>query len=110
MPRFCPDNFRPLDKNIKWAMEKFRVSRDEVENQLEQMIDHEFKRDYTDWNRVFRNWMRTADKHNLLFRPYKPRVVEIVSDEQREIDARKAEENLKRLAEISLPKVPKAHD
>jgi len=66
--KFVPDGFKPLDKDIVWAMTKFRISRQEADRQLEAFRDHEFRRNYTDWNRCFRNWFRSADKYGLLDR------------------------------------------
>ena len=100
MSRFCPNNFKPNPKNISWAVEKFKIDVKEVEGQVELMIDHEFKRSYTDWQKVFRNWMRTADKHNLLKRERVPRTVEVLSEEQRVEDARKGWETLNRLKAV----------
>ena len=95
--RFFPQNFKPTDVNIKWAMDKFNISREEADNQLDEMIDHEFKRSYADWQRVYRNWFRTAEKHNLLKRDYVYRTPDVQSPEQKEISDQKGKENLDRL-------------
>ena len=97
MSRFFPDNFKPTDVNIKWAIEKFKISRSEVDDQIEQMLDHEFKRSYTDWHRVYRNWFRTADKHNLLKREHVYRTPDVQTSEEKEISDQKGRENLDRL-------------
>ena len=73
MSKFVPDKFKPRPEDIEWAMEKFNISKAEVNKQLEEFIDHEFKLSYTDWNRCFRNWFRTAEKHSLLTRERKQR-------------------------------------
>ena len=86
MTKFVPDNFKPRESDIEWAMKKFNISRDEVDNQLEEFIDHEFKRSYTDWNRCFRNWFRTAEKYSLLKREFKHRRPEELSTEELERD------------------------
>ena len=100
MSKFAPDNFKPSEKNILWAMDKYKISRDEVQNQVEQLLDHEFKRSYTEWQRVFRNWIRTADKHGLLTKEHVYKTVETVSPEQKAEDDRKANENLARLMRV----------
>ena len=79
-------------------MDKFRIDRDEVDNQVDQMRDHEFKRGYTDWNRVLRNWFRTADKHHLLTRKITYRGPELVTDNDRDQDSKKAWEEMEKLA------------
>ena len=90
MSKFAPDNFKPSEKNILWAIETFNVSRDEVQNQVDQLLDHEFKRSYTEWQRVFRNWMRTANKHGLLLKERVYYKEEVISDEQKKLEAEKA--------------------
>jgi hypothetical protein len=103
MPRFVPEEFYPKQKDIDWAIESFKIEKKEVERQLELMIDHEFKRSYTDWNRVFRNWMRKADEIGTLKRPMKRREApRELTQEEREAEARRAEENMKRLQSMAL--------
>ena len=100
MPKFAPEKFRPSEKNILWAMETFNISRKEVENQVGQLLDYEFKRNYTEWQRVFRNWMRTADKHSLLTKErvyYKP---DVLTPEEKAISDEKGQENLDKLLRL----------
>ena len=97
MPKFCPDNFKPTEKNILWAMEKFNISRDEVENQVEYLLDHQFRRDYTEWQRVFRNWMRKANEINTLTREHVYRQPDELSSKDKLISDEKGKENLDRL-------------
>ena len=95
MSKFVPNNFKPRDSDIEWAMKKFNISRDEVDKQLEEFIDHEFKRSYTDFNRCFRNWFRTADKYSLLTRDHKYSTIEPLSDEQKTADVLAFEKAMK---------------
>ena len=97
MSKFVPDNFKPRESDITWAMDKFKITRDEVDNQLGEFIDHEFKRSYTDWNRCFRNWFRTADKYSLLTRERVYRQPEIVHPKQKEADILKFHEQIKKI-------------
>ena len=97
MPRFAPENFEPTEKNIQWAVEKFKITKDEVENQTEQFVDYEFKRNYTDWQRCWRNWIRKADQLGLLSRERIPRRPEVVSHEQRQRDIQAWQEDMRRL-------------
>ncbi len=90
MPKFVPNKFEPRQKDIDWAMQKFNISRKEVDRQTEEFRDHEFKRSYTDFNRVFRNWFRSADKYDLLRRERTYRKPEELSQEQHDADAEKA--------------------
>ena len=90
MVHFVPESFTPKSSDIDWAIKEFDISRKEVLRQLDLMRDHEFRRSYTDFNRVFRNWLRTADKHGLFERDRKPRRPEEVTDEQRGRDADKS--------------------
>ncbi len=87
--KFVPNNFTPRQSDIEWACKEFNVSEKEVMRQFELMKDHEFRRHYTDWNKVLRNWMRTAEKLDgfVRERTWHP---EIVTDEEREEDARKS--------------------
>ncbi len=95
--RFVPDSFIPKDKDIAWAMENFGITRQEANRQLEEFRDHEFRRDYTDWNKCFRNWFRSADKYDLLKREHKPRLVEEVSEEQLQRDRAASWADIERL-------------
>ena len=90
MPKVVPANFEPRQKDIDWAMAEFGISREEVDRQTEELRDHEFKRSYTDFNRVFRNWFRAADKYDLLKREPVYRQPEEISQEQHDADAEKA--------------------
>ena len=97
MPKFAPESFQPTEKNVQWAIDRFKITQDEVENQTEQFIDYEFKRNYTDWQRCWRNWMRKADQLNLLARERVPRRPEVVTDEQRQKDILAWESDMRRL-------------
>ena len=59
MPKFCPEGFKPTPQNIEWAMSK-GLNRKQIDLEVEKMVDHEFRRSYSDWQRVFRNWIRKA--------------------------------------------------
>lgn len=59
MPKFCPDNFKPNQRTIEFAKSRGLDDR-QIKSELERMMDYEFKRSYTDWQRVFRNWIRKA--------------------------------------------------
>jgi hypothetical protein len=104
MPKFVPDNFTPRHEDIEWAKEEFRIDGKEVLRQFELMKDYEFKRNYTDWNRVFRNWIRKADELQLLRRERQYRKVQELTPEERAIDKEKAEENLERLMALKVVK------
>ena len=88
--RFVPNNFKPRQKDIDWAMSEFNISRKEVDRQLELMIDHEFRRSYTDWNRVYRNWFRSAERFEQLRRERKAYKAEEYTEEDRKADAAKS--------------------
>lgn len=97
--KFVPDTWKPREADIEWAKKTFKITGEEVARQLEEFRDHEFRRDYTDFNRCFRNWFRTADKFELLKRE-RVYVAPVYSEAERQIDAKKAEENLARLMRI----------
>ena len=97
MPKFVPDNFTPKSSDIEWAIKEFNIDSKEVTRQFELMKDHEFRRSYTDFNRVFRNWFRTAERIDTLKRERQYRGPRELTPEERAIDADKAEENLNRL-------------
>ena len=96
MNRFCPDKFKPKQTDIEWAKKEFNVSEKEVNRQLALMRDHEFRRNYSDWNRVFRNWLRKAEDMQSFKREHKHRTIEQLSDEDRKTDAQKAWEQMKK--------------
>ena len=60
--RFVPEDFSPSEKNAQWAMDELGVDESELAFQVSLMTDHEFKTPYSDWQRVFRNWMKNAVK------------------------------------------------
>ena len=96
MSKTVPDKWKPRANDIAWAIEKFGITRQEVDRQLEEFIDHEFRRNYTDWNRCFRNWFRSADKYDLLKRERKPWEPEVVTDEMRAEDQKKFDAQIER--------------
>ena len=96
MTKFCPDNFKPRPNDVEWAKTEFKVSEKEVKRQLELLRDHEFRRNYTDWNRVFRNWMRKAEDMQAFKRERKHKTIEILSEEEKTTDAQKAWAQMKK--------------
>ena len=82
---FVPDNYMPDAKLIEWAKKTFRIEPQEVLRQLELMKDHEFRRPYSCWNRVFRNWFRKAEEIESLrrTRQYRPYQEEEITPEER---------------------------
>ena len=90
--KFAPNDFRPSIPNLNWAMKEFNITADEARRQGELMVDHEFLRSYTDWQRVWRNWMRKAEEIQSLRRERKAWKPEVITDEmnreaQRSFDA-----------------------
>src|SRR6056300_1284681 len=96
--RFIPNNFKLRDQDREWAKKTFKITDEEVDRQLELLTDHEFRRSYTDWNRVFRNWIRKSDELQQLKRDrvYNS-TVQVLTDEERAAYQRKWEEDMKRL-------------
>ena len=98
---FAPDDFQPIEDNFEWAILKFSISRKECEAQTELMLDHEFKRGYTDWQRVWRNWMRKAEEIQTLRRERKAWKPEVVTDEMRKEDIKKFDDQIARFKKPS---------
>lgn len=94
---FAPDDFEPTEAQVGWAMKEFNISKDEVIRQTEEWHDHEYKRAYSDWNRAWKRWFRQAEKFGTLRRERKRRVVEELTDEQRQKDLAKWEQDMARL-------------
>lgn len=59
---FVPKTWNPKPTDIEWAMKTFRIDRKEFDRQVELLRDHEFRRPYSCWDRVCRNWMRKAEE------------------------------------------------
>ena len=99
---FCPDNYMPDGKLVKWAKDTFRIDGQEVLRQLELMKDHEFRRGYSCWNRVFRNWLRKADEISTLQRERVYRTYEVVepTPEEKEAERRKWQEQMERFEKM----------
>ena len=102
--KFVPEKWSVRDKDLKWAMKEFNISNEEVERQVTIMRDHEFKRSYTDWNRVFRNWMRKAEDINTLHRDRSYTQPDQITAEEREQD------NIKAWAELNKLKAMRDRD
>lgn len=82
----APDDFEVTLDRLEWAMTEFNISKAEVMRQTEIWHDYEFRRAYFDWGRVWKRWFRKCDELNQFRRERKPRLVEEVSDEQRQAD------------------------
>lgn len=95
--KFVPAKWSVREQDITWAMQEFNITREEVGRQVTIMRDHEFKRSYTDWNRVFRNWMRKAEEINTLHRDRRYSTPPEPTAEEREQDKVKAWAELNRL-------------
>jgi hypothetical protein len=83
---FVPESWYPSDSLIQWAMDEFKVHSGEAFRQARLMHDHEFRRPYSCWDRVFRNWMRKAEELGTLRRERKLRQPEELSEDQRQAD------------------------
>ena len=83
---FAPDDFDVTPERLQWAMETFGITTAEVERQTDEWHDHEYKRAYSDWNRAWKRWFRQADKYGTLRRERKLRVVEAITEDQRQAD------------------------
>lgn len=59
---FVPESFVLTDNLKQWAREKAPWL--DIEEQEELWRDYEYKRTYSDWNRVWRNWIRKAIEFN----------------------------------------------
>lgn len=94
----CPEKYQPDDALIQWAVSEFNITSKEVARQLVLMHDHEFLRPYSDWNRVFRNWMRKAEEIQTLRRERKPFTTAAPeqTSENRAEEQRKFEEQMKK--------------
>ena len=55
--RFVPESWSPNDRSMEFAANK-GLEKKQILQELEKMKDHEFRRPYSDWDRVFRNWIR----------------------------------------------------
>lgn len=57
--KYCPSDFKPSEYTFSWARSK-GITNSDFARELEKMMDFEFRRPYSDWDRVCRNWMRRA--------------------------------------------------
>jgi hypothetical protein len=94
---FVPEKYQPSEVVRNWAMDEFNIDEKEVGRQLMLMRDHEFRRPYSDWDRVFRNWIRKADEIQSLKRERKPRQPDILSETDRKAEHEKWLADMKRL-------------
>ena len=94
--RFVPEKWSVREKDVEWAMKEFNITKKEVERQIGEMRDYEFRRHYTDFNRVFRNWIKTADRLNKLHRERSYRKPAQITAEERAQDSAKSWAELNR--------------
>ena len=94
---FVPDSWNPREKDIEWCVKEFKVSTDEALRQVTLMRDYEFKRGYSDWNRVLRNWYRKAEQLGTFERERVMRKPAEYTEEERKADAAKAWAEMNRL-------------
>ena len=96
LTRFVPNNFKPRQSDIDWAIKEFDISREEVfrhldgDRDVKGLRDHEFPRPYTDWNRVFKNWLKKAYQLGHMRRERKAYKAEEYTEEDRKADAAKS--------------------
>jgi len=93
---FCPSAFTPDKDLTAWAIKTFRVTEKEVMRQLELMKDHEFRRPYSCWERVFRNWLRKCDQIGTFQRERQYKQPERLSDAEREQDNEKFKQQMRK--------------
>ena len=56
----CPADWHPKAEHHRIAAER-GLSLEDVDREIANIRDHEFKRSYTDWDAVARKWLRSAD-------------------------------------------------
>jgi hypothetical protein len=100
MTWFCPEDFEPDEKSMKFARSK-GLTEAQIEDQVDAMKDYEFQRKRTEWQRVFRNWIRSGVEWGKIVPVRKRRMPEEVSEEQRKADAAKAWAELNRLKAVN---------
>jgi len=57
----CPEGWNPDEKLVAWCAKEFPNLA--WRKELSKMKDNEFRRAYSDWSKVFRNWMRNAQDY-----------------------------------------------
>ena len=93
---FVPESFEPDDKLIEWAKKTFNIAEAEIERQLELCKDHEFRRPYSCWTRVFRNWLRKCEELGTFRRERKLRQPEELSEDERQQDLLRYKEQMEK--------------
>ena len=100
--KFFPEDWEPDQKLMDWCKAK-GLSEAQIAEQLECIKDHEFKPMRSCPVRTFRRWIRNAIKWEhvtpTVQREYRSTQCELSEIEKR-IEAKKADENLKRLQEM----------
>lgn len=95
---FCPERWAPLEKDIEWAKIEYRIDDKEVARQVAKLRRREFRRKYTDWDRVFQNWIIKSHRIGDLHRERAHhRPLQTLSDDERREDQKKFEADIKRL-------------
>lgn len=93
---FCPDSFVLSEKSREFARKR-GLTDEQIEDQLEAMRDWEFQKKRTDWDRVFRNWIRKGLEWGQITPPPKHHKPEQVTPQQRQKDIEAWERDMQRL-------------
>ena len=96
---FCPEDFELSEKSRQFAKGK-GMTDEQISDALEAMRDWEFQKRRTDWDRVFRNWIRKGIEWGQITPVRKPRRPEEITEEQRQEDIRKWKEEMKRFGVV----------
>lgn len=100
MSWFCPEEFEPDTKSMTFARSK-GLTDHQIQEQVEAMKDYEFRRRRTEWQRVFRNWIRQGISWGNIVPVRRRRMPQEVSEEQRKADEAKAWAELNRLKAVA---------
>jgi len=93
----CPQDFEPNEKSLQFCY-KYGMSKNTIEDYVEEMKDHTFKQLKSDWDATFRNWIRTAIRYGHIT-PVQEHVYnmpEDISTDERKADIIAFNEQMKR--------------
>ena len=85
-----PEDFEPREKDIQWALQKFNTTVESLKKQTSLFENHQFRDHRIDWNRTWRNWIARSETYGQLAKARVYYKEEVISEEQKKLEAEKA--------------------
>ena len=101
---FVPDDREMSDELRKWTR-KMGLTEETIDRELESFRDHQYKKPMQRPDACWRNWVKSGIRFGHIVPIQQPKRREApreLTQEEREAEARRAEENMQRLQQMAL--------